>query len=378
MKTLLLANQSTGYLMTDIVNAVVQSRKFDKVELFAGEINIRPSVPDPSVKVIKTLKYDKRSTLRRLFTWLWAFLHLLFTVWCRGKDCELFLVSNPPLNVFIPLFTKKKYSFLVYDLYPDSLISQGFAKKDGWLARWWAKKTRQVFARAKNVFTISDDMKRMVAQYMDETKIKVIYNWAHNEHLQPISKGQNTFLAEHHLQEKFIVLYSGNMGMTHDIDVLVDVANQLKNRDDFCFLFIGEGAKKPLIEQKVHEYGLGNCLVLPFQPTEVLPFSMGAADVAVVTTDRGQTGLSVPSKTYSYLAVGAPLLCLADPNSELGQLVLTNQVGRCFGRDEVAEMASFLTELADAPEELARLKSAARSLSLAYTPQNATDYVKFL
>lgn len=375
MKRILLVNQSSGYLMVDIVNAFVNSGKYDKVELFAGEIHIRPSVPDKSVHVIKTVKYNKNSTLKRLLSWTGAFLHLLFVLWFRGRNCELFLVSNPPLTTFIPLFTRKKYSILIYDLYPDSLFSQGFVKRDSFVTRWWIKKNKKVFAKAKNVFTISDDMKQTVAQYMDESKIKVVYNWAHNEHLKPVVKSENSFLKQLRLEDKFIVLYSGNMGMTHDIDVLVDVANTLKENTKIHFLFIGEGAKKEIIEKKIAEYQLQNCHVLPFQPLEVLPYSMGAADIAVVTTDTNQTGLSVPSKTYSYLSVGAILLCLADKNSELGRMVVENKVGKCFNRSEVAEMNDFVRRMASNEDELIQYKNNSRALSMDYTPDNAKQYV---
>lgn len=375
MKRILFANQSSGYLMVDIVNAFVNSGKYDKVELFAGEINIRPSVPDSSVHVIKTIKYNKSSTLRRLLSWTGAFIHLLFVIWFRKQDCDLFLVSNPPLNTFIPLLTRKKYSILIYDLYPDSLFSQGFVNKESYLARWWAKKNKEVFANARNVFTISDDMKHTVAQYVDESQICVVYNWAHNEHLVPIEKKNNSFLAEHHLQDKFIVLYSGNMGMTHDIDVLVDVANVLKDEPNIHFLFIGDGAKKDLIIQKIANYQLSNCSVLPFQPLEVLPYSMGSADIAVVTTDANQTGLSVPSKTYSYLSVGALLLCLADKGSELGRMVVENGVGACFNRDEISKMASFIKEIACDHQKRNQSKQNSRLLSMNYTPENAKHYV---
>ena len=375
MKSILLVNQSSGYLMVDIVNAFVNSGKYDKVELFAGEINIRPSVPDKSVHVIKTVKYNKSSTLRRLLSWTGAFLHLLFVVWFRGRNCELFLVSNPPLTTFVPLFSRKKYSILIYDLYPDSLFSQGFVKRDSFIAKWWAKKNRKVFAKANHVFTISDDMKRTVAQYIDEAKISVVYNWAHNEHLMPVAKADNSFLKEHGLEDKFIVLYSGNMGMTHDIDVLVDVANELKENTAIHFLFIGEGAKKEIIEKKIADYQLTNCTVLPFQPLEVLPYSMGAADIAVVTTDANQTGLSVPSKTYSYLSVGAVLMCLADKNSELGRMVVDNNIGACFNRSELDKMVSFVSEMASDSQKLDQYKKNSRTLSMDFTPENAKQYV---
>jgi len=375
MKKILLANQSAGYLMIDIVNAYAHSGKYGKVELFTGQINIRPSVPDPSVKIIKTVKYNKTTTIKRLVTWLGAFFHLLFVVWSKSKDYELLLVSNPPLTVFVPLFTRKKYSYVVYDLYPDSLFSQGFLKKDSALGRWWKNKNHKVFSNAECVFTLSEDMCRAVEQYVDRAKIKIVYNWVHNEHIKPVAKEDNIFLKEHHLQDKFIVLYSGNMGMTHDVDKLVDAANILKDIDNVHFLFIGEGAKKTIIEKKIADYKIPNCTVLPFQPLEILPYSMGAADVAVVTTDTGQSGLSVPSKTYTYMSAGAALLCLADDNTELSRLTEENNIGRCFHGDEVGKIAQFIKSLADSNDLLATYKTNSRKASLQYSPENAKQYV---
>lgn len=374
-KSVLLANQSTGYLMVDIVNAYVQSGKYDRVELFAGEINIRPSVPDSSVHVIKTVKYDKSSTLKRLLTWVGAFVHLLWVVWRRSKHCHLVLVSNPPLNVFVPLFTRKKFSFIVYDLYPDSLFSQGFVKRNSFLGRWWMTKNKQIFAKADCVFTLSEDMKKAVAQYVAEDKIKIVYNWAHNEHIRPIDKKENVFLTDLKLQDKFIVLYSGNMGMTHDIDVLVDVADRLKENEKIHFLFIGEGAKKAVVEEKVARYGLKNCSVLPYQPLEVLPYSMGAADLAVVTTDAKQSGLSVPSKTYTYLATGAALLCLAEDNTELARLTRERRIGRCFVSQELGGIAGYILQMVSDRRLLQEYKDNSRKTSLMYTPENAQQYV---
>lgn len=374
-KSVLLANQSTGYLMVDIVNAYVQSGKYDRVEFFAGEINIRPSVPDSSVHVIKTVKYDKSSTLKRLLTWVGAFVHLLWVVWRRSKHCHLVLVSNPPLNVFVPLFTRKKFSFIVYDLYPDSLFSQGFVKRNSFLGRWWMTKNKQIFAKADCVFTLSEDMKKAVAQYVAEDKIKIVYNWAHNEHMRPIDKKENVFLADLKLQDKFIVLYSGNMGMTHDVDMLVDVADRLKKNKTIHFLFIGEGAKKPIVEAKVARYRLENCSVLPYQPLEVLPYSMGAADLAVVTTDAKQSGLSVPSKTYTYLATGAALLCLAEENTELARLTRERRIGRCFVSQDLDGIAGYILQMVSDRRLLQEYKDNSRKASLRYTPENAQKYV---
>lgn len=374
-RKILFANQSSGSLTVDIVNAFEETGKFDKVELFAGQINIRPSVPNPSVRVIKTVKYKNKNIVLRLLTWTLGYLHLLFVCWFKSKDTELFLFTNPPFNTFVPLFTNKKYYVLIYDIYPDTLINQHVFSSESIIAKLWVKRNKRVYAKAKKVFTISEDMKKEVAKYVDESNIKVVYNWSHNERMVPVKKDENPFLKQHHLENKFIVLYSGNMGMTHDIDVMVDVANELKDEDNIRFLFIGEGGKKKLVEKKIQDYQLDNCIVMPYQDKDVLPFSMGAADIGIVTTASEQTGLSIPSKVNAYMSVGAILLCLADRNSELGRMVNDNDLGKCFAKAEVAEMAAFIRNMMMDSDRADQIKINTRQMSFNYTPENAKKFI---
>lgn len=374
-RKILFANQSSGSLTIDIVNAYEETGKFDKVELFAGKINIRPSVPNPSVKVIKTIQYNNKNFVLRLLTWTLGYLHLLLLCWFRGKDTELFLFTNPPFNTFVPLFTNKKYYVLIYDIYPDTLINQHVFSEKSFIAKKWIKRNKKVYAKAKRVFTISEDMKKEVAKYVDESNITVIYNWSHNERMVPVKKEDNPFLKQHHLDDKFIVLYSGNMGMTHDIDVMVDVAKELKDEDKIRFLFIGEGGKKKIVEKKIQDYQLDNCIVMPYQDKDVLPFSMGAADIGIVTTASEQTGLSIPSKVNAYMSVGSILLCLADPKSELGRMVNDNNLGKCFSKTEIAEMVDFIKKMMNDSDLADQIKRNTRQMSFNYTPENAKKFI---
>lgn len=374
-RKILFANQSSGSLTIDIVNAYEETGKFDRVELFVGKINIRPSVPNRNIHVVKTVKYNNRNIVYRLVTWTIAYFHLLLVSWFRSRDTELFLITNPPFNTFVPLFNRKKYYILIYDIYPDTLINQHVFGKDSFIARRWKRRNEKAFAKAEKVFTISEDMKKVVSAYVDESKINVVYNWSHNERMIPVRKEDNVFLKEHGLQDKFIVLYSGNMGMTHDIDVMVDVAKEMRNESDIQFVFIGEGGKKRVVEKKIQDYGLENCVVLPYQDKDVLPFSMGAADIGVVTTASEQTGLSIPSKVNAYMSVGAVLLCLADKNSELGKLVDSNCLGKCFNKTEIEEMASFIRNVSSNKELETELKKNTRAMSFNYTPANAKKFI---
>lgn len=374
-RKILFANQSSGSLTIDIVNAFEETGNFDKVELFVGKINIRPSIPNPNVKIIKTVQYNNKNILFRMLTWVVAYIHLLFVTWFRSRDTELFLITNPPFNTFVPLFNRKKYYILIYDIYPDTLITQHVISEKFFLSRLWTKRNKKVFANAEKVFTISEDMKKVVAKYVDESKISIVYNWSHNERMVPVRKEDNIFLKEHNLQNKFIVLYSGNMGMTHDVDAVVDVANELRKEDNIRFLFIGEGGKKKIVMKKISDYGLNNCLVLPYQDNAILPFSMGSADIGVVTTATEQTGLSIPSKVNVLMSVGSVLLCLADNDSELGRMVDKNELGKCFHKDQVKEMANFIKSIADNKELEKKYKTNARAMSYNFTPENAKQFI---
>lgn len=375
-RKIIFANQSSGSLMLDIVNAFSSSGQFDKVILFTGEINIRPTKPVKSVIIHKTLKYNRKNVLTRFFTWIITFFHLLIFAAIKSKHYELFLVSNPPLNVFIPFFLKNKFSILIYDIYPDSLVAQNVFNKDSWIIRQWEKANVKAYCKAKQVFTISNDMKLVLEKYVSGEKIQVIYNWIHP--LEIVDRGRNQFLKHQNLTEKFIVLYSGNMGMTHDLDVMVDVANLLRNHDDVVFVFIGEGGKKKLILKKIEKLSLSNCLVLPYQPNEMLAQTMGGADLGIVTLDSGSDALSIPSKTNRFLALGVPLLCIANKKSELSRIVEGNQVGESFSKNELHEMAEFIKYLRDNKSKHNTFKQRAYELSKNYTPKNAELFLGYL
>ncbi len=362
--------------MLDIVNAFVDLGTFDKVELFAGEINIRPTIPHKSIKIIKTIRYSKKSIIYRFLTWIISFVHLLIIIWTRSNKFELFLVSNPPLTTFVPLLTRKKFSLLIYDLYPDTLLGFMNNTKNSIVIKLWKKANFRVFKNAKKIYTISNDMKTRISEYINKDKITVIYNWVHTEHLKPVPKESNSFLKNLQLNDKFVVLYSGNLGITHDIDVLIDVANMLKHENSIQFIIIGEGAKKKIIKEKIMMYNLVNCILLPFQDANILPFSMAAADIGVVTTEKNQSSLSIPSKTYSYLAVGSVLLCLTDRNSELAQMVETKNVGKCFSKDDVSQIAEFISFLKNNVNELNKIKLNSQILSKTYSPSNTNFYIE--
>jgi glycosyltransferase involved in cell wall biosynthesis len=375
-KKIVLINQSCGHLMIDIVNAFYNSGKYDHVALITGKLNKQNIELALSISLDKIKEYDKSSLFSRIYSWAIASIQIFFKLLFKYKNYDLFITSNPPFSTVLPLFLKNKFSLLIYDIYPDILINHRLLKDKFFVTRCWKNANRKVYKKAANIFTISEGMANRLSQYIDKNKIKVIPNWSDTNFLKPIAKEDNPFISNHGLENKFIVLYSGNMGATHDLETIIDVAEKLKNEKDILFLLIGDGFKKEIIESRVKKSSLENCLLLPFQKQENLPYSLGSADIGVITLDKETSSLSVPSKTYSLLAAGVPLLCITTSCSEISRITEEFQIGKTFKPDDVEKITEFILEMRRNKYLHNQYCLNARKASGNFTPRNAFLYIE--
>ncbi|MDN3658882.1 glycosyltransferase family 4 protein [Ferruginibacter paludis] len=357
--------------MIDIINAY---SNYNNRAFIAGNVVIRNNKLSPSVKREKIISYNRSSALKRLFTWSWGFLQILWLVKTRYRKADLFIVSNPPLAGLIPLLCTNKFSLLIYDIYPDSLVAQKYISANSFLARHWRNANRKIFQNAHKIFTISEGMKSVLKQYVDANKIEVVSIWTDNSFLKPVEKPENIFIREHNLLDKFLIVYSGNLGHSHSVEVLLEVAREITD-PHIHFVIIGEGDKKNLLIERIQKYQLKNCLMLPLQPVEILPFSLSAADIAVVTLSKEASGLSIPSKTFSLMSVGAPLLCIAAIDSELAVLINDHEIGKCFDPTEIGQMVNFINLVKSDKDYHSTLQLNALKTSKSFGPENAFKFV---
>ena len=372
MKKVVLVNQSTGYLMIDIVNAYAEA--YDEVVLLAGSIKVAERTLHPKIKVGKITAYNRSSSLKRLWTWGCASLQIFTRLLFKYRKYEVVYVTNPPMAYLSSLLLKNPFSILVYDTYPDALKNVGIGKGNV-IYRWWSKKNKKLFAKAKKVVTLSDGMADCLANYVERDKITVVPNWASKSDFKPIAKADNPFVKEYGIEKKFTVLYSGNMGFTHNVETIIEVANHLKKNKSIHFMLIGDGKKKPELMEKAKQYGLDNCTFLDWQPVDVLPYSLASADLGVITLNDETALVSVPSKTYNLLAVGAPLLCIAPETSEIASMVVKFENGACYSPDQTEEMASFIVDLASNNDKKEAMVRNSLAASKNFTYANAKLYV---
>lgn len=338
-KKLVFVNQSSGYLMIDIVDAFAP--QYAERVLITGLLNPRNKAIDSRVKVENMIPYNRSSSIKRLFTWGLGFLKALWLIKTKYRNADLFLVSNPPFAPLIPLFCSNSYKILIYDIYPDAFVKFGYLNKDSLLVKLWEKANQKIFAKATKVYTLTEEMKTRVMRYANEDKIKIVPIWTDNSYLKPIPKEQNPFIEEKRWKGKFIVMYSGNMGKSHPVEILVELANKCL-QTDVHFVIIGGGDKYEMLCEMILESELSNIEILPWQPTEKLPFTLASADIGIVTIGDEAADLSIPSKTFNLMSVGVPILGISPQSSALADLINMELIGKNFEASQLHEIIEFI------------------------------------
>ena len=141
---------------------------------------------------------------------------------------------------------------------------------------------------------------------------------------------------------KKILLYSGTMGSTHNIEDILNTANDLKNETDILFLFIGSGTKTNLVKKYISDSGNSNVLLMPFQPIEIISQTLSSASLSFVCLDSAFTGLSVPSKSYGILAAKVPIIGIMDSNSEISKTIERFNCGIVWNKNMKIKLSSVI------------------------------------
>lgn len=373
-KSILFVNQSSGYLMVDIINAHVDF--YDEIVLLTGFLNPRETPLHSKVKVIKLIEYKRSSALKRLLTWIGFWFQSLFYVFVKYKRSKLYFVSNPPLNIFTASRLKRDFAFLIYDLYPQALSKNNILSESSWFYKKWENANSKIYRSAKRLFTLSDGMKKaMDIPISIRDNMLVVPIWTNNTFFKKIKPDKNKFIKQEKLENKFIVSYSGNLGKTHPVEILIDLAERLVDFKDIFFLIIGEGEKKNLLKARQEKLKLPNLKILDFQPTYLFPHVLAAADIGVVTLEVDASDLSVPSKTFNLMSAGKPILSISSETSELSKLISTYAIGQNFSESQVADMADFILKLKNNPDIYEDLKNLSKKASLDFSAENAKKLI---
>lgn len=366
-RKIVFVNQAVNFLTVDIVNSFAE--KFDDITLITGNVHTQGTALHPKVKIDKLVKYNDRNFRTKTFSWIMATAQFFFKALFKYRRHEIFFVSIPPMAYLCMLLLPNRFSILVWDVYPDTLKVYGIGDKNP-LFRFWSWANKKLFVKATHIFTIGERMADLVSEYIDRSTIKIIRLWTTFENFEPVSREDNFFIKEHSLQDKYVVQYSGNIGLIHNVEVMVDIAAAMKDNSKVFFLIIGRGNKVNEIKESIEKNKLTNCLVLPFQPDNVFPYSLSAADLGVVILDSKTSKGSIPNKTYNLMTAGKPVLYIASSDSELHIYAERYDNGKCFDAAEVQQMAAFIEQLSRDTNRQAYYKERSLQAAQDFTRKN--------
>jgi glycosyltransferase involved in cell wall biosynthesis len=301
--------------------------------------------------------------------------NLLFTLGCaraamRLPRYDMLLVTSAPPTmpiaaILLRFFRRTPYAYLIYDLEPDRTVALGVKEKSALsvrvLRRWqtiWLRKAASVIAIGRCMRQV------LIERYqVSPDKVKVVEVGAESGDLPASSKG--TAFRKKMGFDGFILLYAGNFGQYHNFDTLLEAAEKLREQEkEFHIVLVGGGHKRQAVETEVERRRLTNITMLPFAPIDEYNDLLTSADAHLVTLDQGAEGLCVPSKFYSNLRSGRPVVALMSRNTEVAMAIEETCCGAVVPVGDADGLVAALRSMRLDPEETAAMGKRAREAFL--------------
>lgn len=356
---------ATGQLLLDLCEDLVKTGYKVKIitgnpteipqEIQRGNILWKENYKGIEIVRLRNATFNKYRMAGRVLNYLtFHFLVFFQILFCEKPDL-VFVLSTPPFISFyglmLKIFKRSKVIYNVQDLFPDLAVELGKLKNKAFI-RFLNKLSELIVRKVDKVVVVGEYMEKRIREELlggtsagisasANDNIITIHNWADGEKVKVLRRksdldmdadgdAENNYLKKKWgLEKKFVVLYSGNIGYLHEFDTIIDASEYLakKGTKEIVFVFIGEGIKKSYIEEKAKEKGLDNILFFPYQPRKMLTYSLGLADVSLVTLEKGFEGMVVPSKIYGILASGRPVIAVVGGESEVTEIISKGKCG---------------------------------------------------
>ncbi len=277
-------------------------------------------------------------------------------------------LTDPPIIGLVALLKARlsggRFVFVCQDIFPEvANVLEGFRSEA--VNRVLDAINRFLIRKADRVVALGDTMRERLVSLKgaDERKVAVIHNWADCSAIAPGPK-RNSFSLSNGLADKFVIMHSGNIGMSQNLDVLLDAAARLRAFPRMIVAMVGDGVKSERLEQRVRDENIENVRFFPYQPKENLAESFAAADVFLVSLKEGLAGFIVPSKLYGILAAGRPFVAAVEEDSEVAAIVREYDCGLLVRVGDPEDLAEKITRLYSDPELARRLGENARRAAL--------------
>jgi colanic acid biosynthesis glycosyl transferase WcaI len=274
-----------------------------------------------------------------------------------SPDIVIALTDPPPIGLIGALAGKlrrRPFVLVTKDIFPDVAIRLGKLRNEA-LIRVLRLMSASLFRSADRVVSIGRDMNGKLGELgVPASKVETIHDWADGASITPLT-GPSTLRHANGWEGRFVVMHSGNVGLSQSLDTLVEAADLLRDHPEVLIAIVGEGASKAALQQETVRRRLDNVVFLPYQPKASLAQSLGAADVHLVSLKRGLAGFIVPSKVYGIMAAGKPFIAAVERGSEPALIVEEHGCGFRIEPDDPAALSEAVLRMAREPlDEMGR------------------------
>lgn len=356
LKMLMLANYfypdvaSLGQLMTELAEELQDDIDITVVAAFPNYTGTIPEkykgkrVVEENHENIKILRvrvpeFDKTNKISRIKYILAYFFNSIVAIVKSGRQNIIYTTSQPPilggvLGVVGKIFKRAKLIYNIQDFNPEQTEAVGYSKNKFIIE--FARMIDKINCKLSNlVIIVGRDMQHTLNKRFKNKKVPkniVINNWTDEKIITPLQNDNYNiiqFKEKYGIKDKFIFMYSGNIGLFYDLENIIKVIREFKDDKEVAFVFVGEGAMKQKLIDYCNENNLENVKFIPYQDKSDLIYSLNAADIHWVVNAKGIKGVSVPSKLYGVMASGKPVLGVLDEGSEARLIVEESNCGVC-------------------------------------------------
>lgn len=370
---------STGHIVEAVCEGIAARGAW--VTAIVGQPSYATQIPDAQVQesrgrlTIRRIPMGRYRGRGNLMVRVLGYMRFLCGAWLASRrqvrPDAVVTFHNPPLLGLLGALLARGYGvpfvYVVQDIHPDILERTGRPRLPKWLIAIWRRLSRITLHKATLTITLSNAMKDYLVQTygLVEERVISIPLWAQPDLAHLPMDADATKHARDALAlrvsscDDLVVLYAGNMGVMHPVEVLVLAAARVRS-SPISFLFVGDGAKRPELERMCAELSLEKVHFLPFQSSREFELLIQAADVCAVALQTGLEDLCLPSRTSTFMSAGRPILAVMSDRAPQSREL--TQMGAGWCADSVEGVARLLESLVEAPDRMVVAGSAARSL----------------
>lgn len=340
--------------------------------LDGADIPVREEVDGVHIHRLKYIQMDRSGFIGRLVNYFSFTFMVLLHLFEIAKYKAVVVYSNPPILPWIASWAKvlfgTKLIFVAYDLYPEVATVTNTLREGNMICRLMNHINKRVFRRADHVVALGSEQREYILKHrnISPDKVSVIPNWYKDGGEVARNREENSFAQT--VGDRFVVSYFGNMGTMQDMKTILGAIRELRHDENVFFLFAGHGNKLDRLRQIVEEENIQNVSIHKYLHGKEFQDALAISDCALVSLEKGATGLCVPSKTYSYMMQGIPLLAIMDE----GDIVrdIESGAGMWVRNGESVKLAQAIRDLRADPDKLASMRKTCRQL---YVSKYTTD-----